>query len=262
MRGVLVGLLMLMSGLGIMPGHAERRLALVIGNGHYQHLRALSNPPNDARDLARALEGLGFEVDLGLDLRLADMQRKITEFSRRARTADVALTFFAGHGVQAPDPSGSAQPANYLLPIDANIKDVADLGFLPTVRDLISRLQFSPGARILILDACRDNPIPQRLSSGRSAGATRGLAPPARTDGSSIAFSTQPDQIAADGTERNSPFVAALLRHISKPGLDIRLLFADVRADASRVTHDAQIPEAWDSLKGGVAGLNFLRGGS
>jgi len=93
---------LLMQGAGIRSGHAESRIALVIGNGAYQHLRPLGNPSNDAHDLARALEGLGFTVDLGVDLGLVDMQRKVTDFSRRAGTADVALAFFAGHGVQAP----------------------------------------------------------------------------------------------------------------------------------------------------------------
>jgi formylglycine-generating enzyme required for sulfatase activity len=240
--------------LGIMPGHAEKRVALVIGNGAYRHLRPLTNPPNDARDLAKTLESLGFEVDLGVDLGLADMQRKVTEFARRARTADVALAFFGGHGVQAPDPSGSAQPVNYLLPVDADIKDAADLGFLTTARDIVSRLALAAGVRILILDACRDNPIPQQLadasSNGRSTAAARGLGPPAKTSGTLIAFSTQPDQIADDGRGRNSPFVAALLRHISEPGLDVRLLFTDVRGDVIRASKGGQTPETWDSLDG------------
>jgi len=242
---------LLMQVFGIASGSAESRIALVIGNGAYRHLRPLGNPPNDARDLAKALEGLGFTVDLGVDLQRFDMERKLTDFARRAATADVALAFFAGHGVQAPDPLGSGQPANYLLPVDANIQDVADLGFLPTVRDIMARLQLAPGVRILILDACRDNPVPQRLAAaGRTAGAARGLAPPPRAAGTLIAFSTQPDAIADDGAGRNSPFVASLLNHIAKPGLDVRLLFADVRADVIRTSKGAQNPETWDSLNG------------
>ena len=90
----------------LLPASAETRVALVIGNGAYKHLRALKNPPNDARDFADALKRLGFEVDLGIDLTLADMHNKVGAFARRAQTADVALAFFAGHGVQAPDPWG------------------------------------------------------------------------------------------------------------------------------------------------------------
>jgi hypothetical protein len=138
--------------------------------------------------------------------------------------------------------------------VDADIKDLADLGFLPTARDIASRLQVAAGVRVLILDACRDNPIPRRLldasANARSAAIPRGLARPQQNSGTYIAFSTQPDQIAVDGDGRNSPFVAALLRHISEPGLDIRLLFADVRADVSRASQGAQVPEAWDSLNG------------
>jgi hypothetical protein len=99
---------MVVLGLGVAPSHADKRVALVVGNGAYQNLRQLPNPPNNARDLAAVLTSLGFDVDLGIDLRLPEMQRKVTEFARRARGADVALAFFAGHGVQAPDPLGSA----------------------------------------------------------------------------------------------------------------------------------------------------------
>jgi hypothetical protein len=102
------------------PADAETRDALVIGNGAYQNLPRLKNPPNDARDLADALKKLDFDVDLGVDLALSDMQRKVTTFARRAETANVALAFFAGHGVQAPDQRGSAM--NYLLPIDATLR--------------------------------------------------------------------------------------------------------------------------------------------
>jgi uncharacterized caspase-like protein len=208
---------------------ADTRVALIIGNGAYQHLRPLKNPPNDARDLADALKRLDFDVDLGVDLTLAEMQRKVTAFAKRAQTADVALAFFAGHGVQAADPLGSAHPVNYLLPIDADIKEEADLGFLLTARDILARLQAAGSVRILVLDACRDNPIPQRLAKGRGASLPRGLGPEPRTNGTLIAYSTQPGTVADDGDDRNSPFMTALLAHIADPGQDIRLLFADVR---------------------------------
>jgi uncharacterized caspase-like protein len=179
------------------------------------------------------------------------MQRKVTEFARRARRArgaDVALAFFAGHGVQAPDPLGSAQPVNYLLTIEVDIKDAADLGFLLSSRDIVARLQSADGIRILILDACRDNPIPQRLASGRGGALPRGLGRGAKASGTLIAFSTQPDETADDGTGRNSPFMTALLSHIAEPGLDVRLLFADVRRDVMAASRGAQRPETWDSL--------------
>jgi Caspase domain len=118
---------------------AETRVALIIGNGAYQHLPRLNNPPGDARDLAGALKKLDFDVDLGVDLAIADMQRRVTAFAKRAQTADVALAFFAGHGVQAPDPGDSSRALNYLLPVDADIREEADLGFLLTARDVIAR---------------------------------------------------------------------------------------------------------------------------
>jgi uncharacterized caspase-like protein len=219
MRLLSVIAVLLLAALGAASGLvemacAETRIALVIGNGGYQNLRTLKNPPNDARDLAYALQKLDFDVELGVDLTLADMQRKVTAFARRAQTADVALAFFAGHGVQAPDPLGSAHAVNYLLPIDADIRDAADLGFLPTARDMLARLQAAGSIRILILDACRDNPVPQRLAKGRSAAVPRGLSAEPKTSGTLIAYSTQPDTIADDGMERNSPFIKALLEHI------------------------------------------------
>src|SRR6516164_8388309 len=103
MRVILSAIGILLVAFAIPPAHAETRVALVIGNGAYQNLRPLKNPPNDARDLAEALKKLDFDVDLGVDLRLTEMQGKVTAFARRAQTADVALAFFAGHGVQAPD---------------------------------------------------------------------------------------------------------------------------------------------------------------
>jgi formylglycine-generating enzyme required for sulfatase activity len=235
------------------PARADTRVALVIGNGAYQHLPLLKNPPNDARDLAYALKKLDFDVDLGVDLPLADMQRKVTAFAKRAQTADVALAFFAGHGVQAADPLGSIHPVNYLLPVDADIKEEADLGFQITARDIVARLQTAGSVRILILDACRDNPIPQRLSRGGRGAVPRGLGPEPKTGGTLIAYSTQPGTIADDGEDANSPFVKALLEHIADPGLDVRLLFADVRREVVRRSNGAQTPETSDSLEGRFA---------
>jgi hypothetical protein len=236
---------------------AETRVALVIGNGAYQHLRPLKNPPNDARDFADALRKLGFDVDLGIDLTLADMQKAVAAFARRAQTADVALAFFAGHGVQAPDPLGAANAVNYLLPTDiGDIKEAAELtgSFLVTARDMVARLQGAGSVRILILDACRDNPIPQRLaSSARTVSVHRGLTAEPKTSGTLIAYSTQPNTTAADGDGRNSEFMKALLAHIAEPGLDIRLLFADVRRDVIRSSRGAQTPETSDSLDGRFA---------
>jgi uncharacterized caspase-like protein len=117
----------------------------------------------------------------------------------------VALAFFAGHGVQAPDPLGSAQPVNYLLPIEADIKDAADLGFLLSARDIVARLQGADGIRILILDACRDNAIPQRLGSGRGGAVPRGLGREARASGTLIAFSTQPTKRLTMGRNATRP---------------------------------------------------------
>jgi formylglycine-generating enzyme required for sulfatase activity len=139
---------------------------------------------------------------------------------------------------------------NYLLPVDADIKEEADLGFLLTARDILARLQAASSVRILILDACRDNPIPQRLARGRTAVVPRGLGPEPKTGGTLIAYSTQPGTVADDGDAANSPFIKALLDRIADPGLDIRLLFADVRREVVRKSNGAQTPETSDSLEG------------
>jgi formylglycine-generating enzyme required for sulfatase activity/uncharacterized caspase-like protein len=250
MRFIIALIALLHFALPSPAARADTRVALIIGNGAYQHLPALKNPPNDARALADSLRDLGFDVDLGVDLALADMQRKVTGFAKRAQAADVALAFFAGHGVQAQDPLGSANPVNYLLPVDADVKEEADLGFQLTARDILARLQAAGSVRILILDACRDNPIPQRLARGRSAGFPRGLSPEPKTGGLLIAYSTQPGTIADDGDAGNSPFMTALLAHIADPGLDIRLLFADVRREVIKRSNGTQTPETADSLEG------------
>jgi uncharacterized caspase-like protein len=243
MRSKLVLGFLLIMVLGAFPAQAERRIALVIGNGAYEHLPALSSPANDAGDLAKSLADLGFDVDLGVDLQLGEMQQKTAEFAKRIATADVALVFFAGHGVQAPDPAGTAGHLNYLLPIDAEIKNATDLSFLPNAWDIFWQPNGS-GMRILILDASRDNPITQR-SSGLPAGLVRGLAPPAKTPGTYVMFSAQPNQVAGDGDGRNSRFVAALLHHISESGVDISGVFTGLRDDVNRTSQGVQIPAAW-----------------
>jgi uncharacterized caspase-like protein len=140
---------------------------------------------------------------------------------------------------------------NYLLPTDVgDINEPGDLSFLLTARDILARLQAAGSVRILILDACRNNPIPQRLARARGGAAPRGLGAEPKTAGTLIAYSTQPDMTADDGPDRNSPFMKALLAHIAEPGLDVRLLITDVRSDVMAWSNGAQTPETSDSLNG------------
>jgi tetratricopeptide (TPR) repeat protein len=224
----------------------QKRVALVIGNGAYETMPRLANPTNDAADIAASLRALGFDVSVGLDLKRADMEDRVISFAKAARTADAALVFYAGHGLQH-------HGINYLAPTDARITDEADLLKLVKVQELIQNLQGAKNAGILILDACRDNDAVTKLAASlpksRAAGFRGGLAAE-KAEGIIIAFATQPGRVAIDGTGRNSPFTSALLKHLPSPGLDARLTFARVRTDVLRATGGEQRPEVSDSLDG------------
>jgi uncharacterized caspase-like protein len=136
---------------------ADNRVALVIGNSRYFGVPPLKNPVNDASDLALTLEGLGFDVMLLLDSKKPEFERSLAEFSRRSRDADVTLFYFAGHGVQR-------RSRNYLLPTDIEVHDQADVAQLAVKLEAVKEaLEESGGIKILILDACRDNPFEQKL---------------------------------------------------------------------------------------------------
>jgi hypothetical protein len=226
----------------------ESRLALVIGNGRYAAFPRLANPTNDAADLAQALSSIGFKVMLGLDLTRAAMEQSLIEFARRARGVTVAVVFYAGHGLQH-------NGINYLVPVDADIADESDLRKLIQVQSILEDLSGASRVRILVIDACRDNDAVQqltrRLPATRSAAFGRGLAPLGpQAEGTLVAFATQPNRVAIDGTGRNSPFTAALLKHIATPRLELRTLFTRVRSEVFAATKGAQRPEVSDSLLG------------
>src|SRR5262249_3771897 len=153
--------------LGQGPALAEKRVALVIGNGAYANKAVLPNPTNDATDVAAALRRSNFEVILGTDLRQADMQELTIRFARAAGNADVAMFYYSGHAMQQ---SG----VNSLMPVDAKLDDEADLKRFTRVDDIVSDLQQAKNLRILVLDSCRDNPLAEGLK--RSAGPTRGAS--------------------------------------------------------------------------------------
>jgi hypothetical protein len=223
-----------------------KRVALVIGNGAYQTMPRLPNPVNDATDMSKALETLGFSVVLGTDLKRNDMEDKLIAFAKAARSADAALVFYAGHGLQY-------QGINYLVPTDARLTDEADLLRLVKVQSLIENLSGAKGARILILDACRDNEVIKQLAANlpKSRGAAfRGGLAEEKADGLMIVFSTQPDTLASDGEGRNSPFTAAMLKYLPTPGVDARVAFTRVRSEVLRATGGTQRPELSDSLDG------------
>ena len=227
------------------PAAAQKRVALVIGNGSYKHTAHLKNPANDAGDVAVALERLGFDVLRGIDLSHGGMRDIIRSFSQKLNGADVALVFYAGHGLQV---SGK----NYLLPVDAQIETQADLEFGSI--DLNLLLSFMEGqakTSIVFLDACRDNPLGAKLSRGtRSTSVGRGLAQVDTGVGTLIAFATQPGNVALDGDGRNSPFTSALLTIIERPGLPLSEVMISVRNEVLKSTGGKQVPWEHSSLTG------------
>ena len=224
--------------------HAEKRVALIIGNSAYQHTAQLKNPSNDASDMAEKLKQLGFEVIDGTDLSKAEMERRIRTFAARLDDADVGLFFYAGHGFQVDG-------KNFLAPIDASLKSDADVDFEAIELDLVLK-QMERNARVSIvfLDACRDNPLASNLAQSRSLQLGRGLAQVEKAVGMMIAFSTQPGNVALDGEGRNSPFTHALLTHIDQQGTTINDLMVEVRKDVLAETGGKQVPWENSSLTG------------
>ncbi len=231
---------------------AERRVALVIGNGAYEHAPALRNPGNDADGMAALLGTLGFEVESGRDLGRAAMETLIRRFGRAATGADVALVFYAGHGLQVDGD-------NWLLPVDTRLEDVRDLEFEAVNLTTVLRQVEGSSARIVMLDACRDNPLASQMQmAGATRSVGRGLARVEAADvGTLIAFATSPGSTAADGKGRHSPFTAALLKHLGEPGLEIRQTMTRVRQAVVTASNGRQTPWENASLTGDLylAGL-------
>ena len=221
-----------------------RRIALVIGNGDYQNASPLPNPVNDAQVVGKSLRDIGFEVAEGVDLNNAAMTRLVRDFLRAAPAARLALVFYAGHGLQVDG-------RDYLVPIDAKLMARSDLKFETVDVDaILSGLDDEARANVIILDACRDNPLARsfasRLGATRSSAATQGLAGyTAIGTGTLIAFATAPGQTALDGDGSNSPFTVALVKHLKTPGLEIRQMLTRVRADVVDETKAKQVP--WDN---------------
>jgi hypothetical protein len=218
---------------------AENRLALVIGNSAYQSVPALTNPSNDAKAVTELLIGAGFEVVPAADLTQGEMRRTIGDFAARvaAKGQDtIAVVYYAGHGVQVGG-------ENFLLPVDARLKNEAEVA-LQAVRfdDLMNALEAVPTkARIVILDACRNNPFEDiRKTVGR------GLAMVNAPVGSVVAYSTSPGSSASDGQGANSPFTTAFIAAARQPGVPVEQTFKNVRLAVHTATAGRQTP--WEVL--------------
>jgi uncharacterized caspase-like protein len=244
----LISLFLLSGGLwiGCGPAMADKRVALAIGNSAYQNVARLANPASDAALVAAMFEKAGFSVTTKLDLNITEMRKALREFGARARDSDVAVIYYAGHGIEL---DGN----NYLIPTDATLEtdtDVLDETF-PLDRVLFA-VEPAKQLRLVILDACRDNPFAKtmkRTVGSRAIG--RGLAKvEPNSPNTMIAFSAKAGSTASDGDSRNSPFAAALVDHLPKPGLDLRKAFGFVRDDVLRNTRYQQEPYVYGSLGG------------
>ncbi len=224
------------------PSFADKRVALVIGNGSYQYTPALINPPSDAKDVAEALKAIGFDVTLKVDVEKRQLDQVIAQFAREGKTADAVLFYYAGHGMQFAG-------KNFLMPVDAELQDEISLRYeMIALDDVKSALQLSPGVKIMVLDACRDNPQADKFVrsisvSTRDVPKVQGYARPERAQGMIIVYATQADDVAQDGGGRNSPFTQAFLKEIKEPGLEVGAMFRRIGADVYAATNGRQSPE-------------------
>jgi len=216
----------------------ERRLALVIGNSNYQTVKALPNPANDAKAVAQLLNTAGFEVVMAFDLDRDTLKQVVSEFSARIVESgpnSAALVYYAGHGLQVDG-------ENFLVPVDAKIEKETDV-VEQAVRlaDVMQALETAPSrVRIVILDACRNNPF---AALGEAGG--KGLAIVDAPAGSIVAYATAPGTEAFDGAGQHSPYTAAFIRTVKQPNLPIEQLFKRVRVLVAEATDTKQMP--WES---------------
>ena len=237
--------------LTVNSAQADRRVAFVVGNGAYKNVAALPNPPVDAKAMASALRNVGFEVVEGTNLTRDKMTERLLDFGKKAQGADVAVFFYAGHGIAI---SGT----NYLLPIDADIKSEMDvkLGAAINIDLTLDQTMGDAKVKLVFLDACRDNPFAAKIKSNsatRSVNVGSGLAEMKSGEGTLIAFATGPGQTALDGTEGgNSPFTRALLANVTQPGVEIQQAMTKVRAQVNEETNKGQLPWGHTNLIGSV----------
>ncbi len=219
---------------------ANKRIALVIGNGAYASAPPLKNPPNDARDVAAALKALGFDVTSGTNVNQRDMKRMIREFGLKLKGGGSGLFYYAGHGVQS-------KGRNYLIPVDANIQSEAEVEDSGVDAALVLNFMDDAqnGLNIVILDACRNNPFARTFRS-----ASDGLAQVDAPTGTLIAYATAPGRVASDGSGQNGLYTSELLKQMQVPGISITDMFMRVRAEVMKQTGNKQVPWEASSLVG------------
>lgn len=229
------------------PAFAEKRFALVIGNGDYQGAGDLPNARNDAQLMEAALKAVGFETELLLDLTEEKMGEALDSLAERANSLDVVALYYAGHGLQKNN-------VNYLVPVDARIETETAIEretlTLQSFIDVLARVPVS----MLFLDACRNNPFAEKLAedaeaSGRSLAVSRGLAVVRPVGDMLITFATLPNTVASDGTGENSPFATALARHVRTPDAEVSVLMKRVTRDVIEKTDGEQRPQQLSQMQ-------------
>jgi uncharacterized caspase-like protein len=230
---------------------ADKRVAFVVGNAAYRNVAQLPNPAIDAGSMARVLRNVGFDVVEGVNLSRDAMTAKLLEFGKKAEGADVAVFFYAGHGI-------AIDGTNYLLPVDADLKSEMDvkLGAAINVDLTLEQTMSDAKVKLVFLDACRDNPFAAKIRSAkatRSVNVATGLAEMKSGEGTLIAFATGPGQTALDGQGgTNSPFTRALIANIAQPGVEIQQAMTKVRAQVNEETGKNQLPWGHTNLTGSV----------
>ncbi|MBB96433.1 MAG: hypothetical protein CML68_17785 [Rhodobacteraceae bacterium] len=230
------------------PACATDRAALVIGNSVYTAVPDLANPANDASDIGAKLEKLGFDVVVGLDVDAEEMRQLFQSFSTKAETADVSLVYFAGHGIEV-------DRSNYLIPVDAQLSSDVDVQFEAIPLDLLMQgLARSDGVKLVLVDACRNNPFADRLretDGTRSIGVGLGRVDPiggVSVGGVLVSYAAREGALAFDGKGRNSPYAQALLESLDESGLEVSRLFRNVRDRVMQLTDGLQEPFTYGSL--------------
>jgi uncharacterized caspase-like protein len=254
-----IAALLLGGGLLVISGSvalAEKRVALIVGNSSYQNAGRLPNPAKDADAIAEMFKKAGYEVSLLKDAGNLEFKRNIRKFEDAASDADTAVVFYAGHGIEIGG-------TDYVIPVDAKLasdRDAPDEAI--DLNRMIEAVSGARGLRLIILDACRDNPFLNRMKRRQAQRQiSSGLGPPAANVSSEIliAYAAARGETAADGDDNHSPFTTAILHHLPEPGVDIRLAFGKVRDEVREITDNRQEPYLYGSLGGTTLPLVPLR---
>jgi Caspase domain len=231
---------------------ADRRVALVIGNSTYKNASSLPNTINDSTAIAALFKSIGFEVVISrADLGVVDFKRAVREFLLTAENADIAVVYYAGHGVEIDG-------TNYLVPVDAKLGRDYDVEDEAVALDrIIWALQSVKRLRLILLDACRDNPFPGKLrSAGIRSTMKGGLAKIEDVSADTlVAYAAKAGSVSYDGDGGNSPYATALVKHLAEPGLDIRIALGRVRDEVIGMTGGRQEPFIYGSLGGATIPL-------